>query len=372
MQMKQIWRFSTLVWTLFAALQLPAQMDSTWQQNPAWAISGFMDVYYVYDFNQPEGAYRQPFLYNHNRHNEFNLNLGLLRMRVEHPKYRANLALQAGTYANDNYVAEPDLLKSVFEASIGLSLNRKNNLWLDAGVLPSHIGFESAVSMDNWTLTRSLAAENSPYFLSGAKLTFRPSEQWELVGLVVNGWQRIQRVAGNTLPSWGTQVKFSPSQRISLNWSTFVGTDDPDDSRRMRYFNNVYGQFQCSDNLGILAGCDIGTQQSAKGSADYDVWFTPVIIGQWVINPIWKTAVRVEYFHDAAGIIVPTSADNGFRTVGISLNVDYAPAPRVVCRLEGRWLGSQDDLFEARPMPVGNNVIIGASMAIAFTTAPKD
>ncbi|MBK8628485.1 MAG: outer membrane beta-barrel protein [Saprospiraceae bacterium] len=27
---------------------------------------------------------------------------------------------------------------------------------MDAGIFPSHIGFESAISADNWTLTRSL------------------------------------------------------------------------------------------------------------------------------------------------------------------------------------------------------------------------
>ena len=33
-----------------------------------------------------------------------------------------------------------------------LKLAKKKNLWIDAGILPSHIGFESAVSKDCWTL----------------------------------------------------------------------------------------------------------------------------------------------------------------------------------------------------------------------------
>ena len=66
-----------------------------------------------------KGIARQAFLYNHNRHNEFNVNLGLLRLAVAHAKYRANVALQTGTYANDNYAAEPGLLKAIFEAKCG-------------------------------------------------------------------------------------------------------------------------------------------------------------------------------------------------------------------------------------------------------------
>jgi hypothetical protein len=71
------------------------------------------------------------------------------------------LAFHAGTDSNDHYANEPGLLKNIYEANVGISLNKKNNLWVDAGVMPSHIGFESAISMDNWYLTRSLLAENS-------------------------------------------------------------------------------------------------------------------------------------------------------------------------------------------------------------------
>ena len=352
-------------------LNLYGQTDSIWQQKPQLNISGFADVFYVYDFNQPQGTERQPFLFNHNRNNEFNLNLGFIKFEVEHTKYRANFALQTGTYANDNYAAEPGLLKGIFEANVGISLNKKNTLWLDAGVLPSHIGFESAISIDNWTMTRSILAENSPYFLTGAKLTFNPNEKWEIAGLIVNGWQRIQRLEGNSMPSFGTQVNFSPTENITFNWSTFIGTDDPDTTRRMRYFNNLYGQFQLSEKFGLITGFDIGTQQITKNSSVYDLWFSPVIIGQFSINKNWKTAIRAEYYQDETGIIVPTGTINSFKTTGLSLNLDYSPTQNIICRLEGRWLNSQDNIFETKTTPTNNNFIIGTSIAIKFSETIK-
>lgn len=344
-----------------------AQTDSTWQHKPQLNISGFADVFYVYDFNQPQGTERQAFLFNHNRHNEFNLNLGLVKLNVEHSKYRANFALQTGTYANDNYAAEPVLLKNIFEANIGISLSKKNNLWLDAGVLPSHIGFESAISMDNMTLTRSLLAENSPYFLTGAKLTFNPNDKWEIAGLIVNGWQRIQRLESNSLPSFGTQVNYRPTEKITLNWSTFIGTDTPDTTRRMRYFNNFYGQFQLTEKFGLIAGFDIGTQQRSKGSSAYAFWLSPVIIGQYTINDTWKTAIRAEHYQDETGIIIPTGTMNGFQTTGLSLNIDYSPNQDIICRIEGRWLNSRDTIFETKSNLTNDNFIIGASIAIKFS-----
>ena len=369
--MNQFWQFKLVVALLVVSNTLFAQVDSSWQQSPVLKVSGFADVFYVYDLNQPEGGKRQAFLFNHNRHNEFILNLGLLQFQVDHSKYRANFALQTGTYANDNYAAEPGVLKNIFEAYVGVSLNDKNNLWLDAGIFSSHLGFESAISMDNFTLTRSLSAESSPYFLSGAKLTYKPNEKWTLTGLVVNGWQRIQRLQGNSLPSFGTQVSYSPSKNTTLNWSTFIGTDDPDETRRMRYFNNVYGQFKLSEKFALIAGFDVGTQQIEKNSSSYDFWLTPTLIGQYSINDVWKTAVRVEYYQDETGIIIPTGTLNGFQTTGVSLNFDYSPTQNIVCRLEGRWLNSVDEVFKTESNTSNTNLIIGASMAVKFAEILK-
>lgn len=369
--MKATWQFKIVLLFSLLSFKLSAQTDSVWHQNPTLEISGFADVFYVYDFNQPQGTERQPFLFNHNRHNEFNLNLGFIKLGLEQTKYRANLAIQTGTYANDNYSAEPGLLKSIFEANIGISLNKKNNLWLDAGVLPSHIGFESAISIDNWTMTRSILAENSPYFLTGAKLTFNPNEKLEIAGLILNGWQRIQRLQGNSLPSFGTQINYNPTEKITLNWSSFIGTDDPDTTRRMRYFNNFYGQFQFTEKFGLIAGFDIGTQQRTKNSSVYDFWFSPVIIGQFSINKNWKTAIRAEYYQDETGIIIPTGTINGFRTTGLSLNLNYSPTQNIICRLEGRWLNSQDNIFETKTTTTNNNFIIGTSIAIKFSETIK-
>lgn len=311
------------------------------QNQPSINVSGFLDVFYAYDLDEPTGNSRQPFFYNHNRHNEFNINLGLVRLILEDEKYRSTIALHTGIYANDNYSAEPGLLKSIFEANIGVSLNQNNNLWLDAGVLPSHIGFESAISTNNYTLTRSLAAENSPYFLTGAKLTYTPNEKWEFAGLVTNGWQRIQRVEGNSLLSIGTQVVHTPVDGIKFNWSTFMGTDDADINRRMRYFNNVYGEFRLSHNFNLITGFDLGLQQEHKGASKYDVWFTPVVIGHINLDNNWGMGMRAEYYNDPEGVIVY----NGFNVTGLSYNLDYAIDSNIMFRMEGRYLSNSNIVF---------------------------
>jgi hypothetical protein len=359
--------FVTLIWLPLTFSTSLAQNDST--DKTELNLSGFVDAFYSYDLNQPQTNFRQPFLYNHNRHNEINVNLALIEFNVLHAKYRGSVALQAGTYPSDNYAAEPVVFRSIYEANAGLSLNRKNNVWIDAGIFSSHIGFESAISMDNWTLTRSLLAENSPYYLAGAKLTFTPGTKWELAALVCNGWQRIKRVSGNSLLSVCSQIKFMPNKNVTLNWSTFSGTDDPDTTRRMRYFNNFYGQFQITKKIGLITGIDFGIQQRGKDSSGYNYWTTPVLIVRVTPSDKWAFALRGEYYQDETGITIATGTLNGFKTTGVSLNIDYAVHNNAMFRIEGRYFYSTDRIFTRANSLVNDNFFITASIAIKLGRA---
>ncbi len=355
-------RLNLLLFSLlcFSFFETKAQDEP---QSYQLTLGAYAESFYVYDFNEPEGGVRQPFFFNHNRHNEFNVNMGLIRVDLDHEKYRAKLALQAGTYPQDNYAAEQDLLKNIFEANVGVSLNNNNSLWLDAGIMPSHLGFESPFAMDNPTMTRSLSAENSPYFLTGVKLTFNPTERLTLAGLVVNGWQRITRVEGNSLPSFGTQVQYQFSEKVMLNWSTFIGSDFPDAERRMRYFNDLYLQFQWS-KFSLITGFDIGIQQKEKGSEDYDIWWVPTLIAQYRLHEKWQMAVRGEYFYDEKEVIISSISPDGFQTAGLSFNIDYLPSDHIICRLEGRWLQSMDMIFEKEGNLRDYNLFVGTSIAM--------
>jgi hypothetical protein len=44
-----------------------------------FTVSGYVETYYVYDFNQPINNTRPSFIYSYNRHNEVNLNLGFVK-----------------------------------------------------------------------------------------------------------------------------------------------------------------------------------------------------------------------------------------------------------------------------------------------------
>ncbi|MCW3087922.1 MAG: porin, partial [Sediminibacterium sp.] len=116
-------------------------------------ISGYAEAYYVYDWNKPFTNTRPSFFYSHNRANEITLNLAFIKAAYATAAVRANLSLGTGTYMNANLAAEPGVLKNIYEANAGIRLSKTSNLWLDAGIFASHIGFESAIGKDCWNLT---------------------------------------------------------------------------------------------------------------------------------------------------------------------------------------------------------------------------
>ncbi len=158
---------------VFIIIVLSISMCSFAQGNPI-KFFGNAEIFYAYDFNEPRNHIKQNFLYNYNRHNEFNLNLVMVKANYETENVRTNLALMSGTYATDNLSAEKDVFKFINEANIGFKISKTKNLWIDAGILPSHIGWETAVGKHNLNLTRSLAAENSPYFEKEQKFLTLP------------------------------------------------------------------------------------------------------------------------------------------------------------------------------------------------------
>ncbi len=313
-------------------------------------LSGYVEAYYMFDINQPQSGNRPSFIYSHNRHNEVNINHAYVKLNYSAQRLRANIAIMAGTYANANLAAEPGVLKNLYEANAGINLLKKKQLWLDAGVFASHIGFESAVSKDCWNLTRSILADNSPYYESGVKLTYTSDNGNFLASaLVLNGWQRIQRVGASSLPSFGWQVQGNIAGKLLLNSSSFIGTDKPDSVRQMRYFHNFYAIYNPVSVFGLTLGFDIGAEQQAKGSSNYNVWYSPVLIAR--VAPIEKLALaaRLEYYSDKNGTIIATGTPNGFQTFGYSLNVDVIPFANALIRFEGRVFQSRNDkIFEKK------------------------
>ena len=337
-------------------------LNSQAQENNGLKLSGFAEVYFARDFRNPSNNTRAGFLYNHTRTNEVMPNLAFLKATYSQAQVRTNLAIMIGTYAQFNLAAEPELLRNIYEANVGIKLSKSSDLWLDAGVFASHIGFESAISKDCWTLTRSILAENSPYYESGVKVSYNtPNGKWTLVGLLLNGWQRIRRIDGNTTIAWGTQIQFKPMAAITLNSSTFIGNDKPNATKQMRYFHDFFCVIQLK-KTGIILGFDYGLEQKKTGSSSMNRWYSPVVILRQKWSDKWATSIRWETYQDLNGVIINTPTTNGFDISGMSINLDYSFLENVLVRAEGKYYSSKTPIFESKT----DSFALTASLAVSF------
>ena len=328
----------------------------------------FADGYYGYDITS-KGLARPGFLYSHPRNNEFALNNGIIGVRYDDGQVRGALGLHAGTYVEANYAAEPAVLQHIYEGYAGFRPFQKT--WLDVGIFASHIGFESAMSKDNWTLTRSLMAENSPYFESGARFTYEASAKLTLTALALNGWQNLRD--RNHAKATGWQIQWKPTDKVLINSSSFYGNEQPQDSaRRRRFFHNFYATYTPSDRIALAVVFDVGKQQRAPGeTTKYDTWHTGAAFVKVKLAERWSTTLRGEYYKAARSVVIgsltPLAGDANYFVRGGSLNVDYLPTAHVAFRVEGRLLNAKESRFADRAgAPADTYANLTSSIALSF------
>jgi len=341
-----------------------AQADSA---DSPFSYLIYAEGYYSYDGLDPEDKLRPPFLYSFNRHNVPAINIALAKAGVETNIFRANAGLMAGTYSTYNLANENGILKNIFELNIGARLGKKKDLWIDGGVMPSHIGMESAIGQDNWHLTRSIMADNSPYFETGVRLSYSSEGgKWYAAILGLNGWQRIRPVGNNLLPSFGHQLQFRPGSRWTFNSSSFAGTDVPDSVRTMRYFHDLYAIFQLNDRVSIQSAFDVGIQQESKGSRRYLNWYTWMIGMRHAWHPQWRYALRVEYFRDMNGVLIKSETGSPFAVFGASANIDHRFLNHLWWRTEFRFFSGREAVFSEGAGSYNSNWAVTTSLSFRF------
>ncbi len=353
-----------LVFALFSS-KLIAQVEND-NNKIKLTVSGYTEAYFVTDFKHTQKGERQAFYYNYNRNNQLQFNQSILKFNISSPKIAMNLALHAGTYVQNNYAKESNFAKHILEANINVALNNKKTIYLIAGIIPSHIGFESSVAFDNWNLTRSLLAEQSPYYETGLKLTYKPNEKYEFATLFLNGWQKINPLNFKAMRSLGTQFKYTPNAKVNFNWSLYAGSESRGALSDFRIFNNFYSQINLNRRWRMLAGFDFGMQQKYQQADEYNFWYSPIFITQFSFNEKLKAAIRFEHYQDKNNVIVTMPSNAAFVVNGLSFNTDYFIRPNLLFRMELRGLYSSSNTFQSDVGSIKNNRFFATSMAYKF------
>jgi Putative beta-barrel porin-2, OmpL-like. bbp2 len=349
---------------LTISLTVSAQsLDSIIARDTSTKIKLWMyaEPYFAYDFNNPVSK-NIPYLVNYSRQNDFTLNLALIDLDYQSTDARASIGLQMGSYALAAYSAEPSLYKNIYQAFAGVQI--VPNLWLDAGVFQSHFGIETALGKDQWTLTRSLCSENTPYFETGLRATYTPNSPWSFTFFVLNGWQNI--VDSNSNKALGTQIQYTIANHLTLNSSTFFGNEKPDSAREWRFYHDFFAVWNVTESFGISGLFDIGWQQEAPHSDLYYDWYTFAFIGRYKLSSMFAFSARVEQFTDPNEVLVFTGTPDGYQVFGYSVNLDYLVSEHATFRIEAKHYNSNEDIFIRNGEPVSGSTVLTSSLAVSF------
>src|ERR1035441_10422036 len=160
------------------------------------------DVNYIFDFSHPAddtmGGSTESF-----RSQEFQLEQLSFGGDFRLGNARARFLTMFGEFAtttprNDASYSRgqwdlADAYRYVSEAWGGYHWDKMHGINLDAGIFVSYIGLFSYYNADNWTYQPSYVSSNTPWFFTGLRGQFFPTDKLKIEPWLINGWQTYGR-----------------------------------------------------------------------------------------------------------------------------------------------------------------------------------
>ncbi|HRD08475.1 MAG: outer membrane beta-barrel protein [Saprospiraceae bacterium] len=298
--------------------------ESIWNISPYFTPSVILDINYTYSFNQPidntvVGSTALA------RNNEFQISALHFGGDFQYKGARARFMTQLGTRSvvvprNDyspyrGQYALATAYRYLSEAYAGYHWNKWSGINVDAGLFMSYIGLNSFYQPENWEYQASFTSDNTPWFFNGVRIQIFASPYLKIEPWLINGWQSYGKF--NTMPGFGGNITWTPSDRFKLLTNNYFGTDaaglpqrkrfHSDNSLLLRYYQNETGKKiqRCAFSLTVDVGFEKGggvngfkDGGTSRGPAQYFVsamayhrlWFGKdkwawTIGGGWMKNP---------------------------------------------------------------------------------------
>jgi hypothetical protein len=300
---------------------------------PKILVTGFVDAYYLYDFNRADPALRSFDV----QHNAFSLSLADVALAKavttdSRVGFRAELAF--GKTADLIAAYEPEqggqeIGKHVLQAYA--SVLAGSQLQIDAGKFLSPLGAEVVPSQDNWNYSRSvLFGYAIPFYHLGARATLPVGDKVTLAGYLVNGWNNSSEVDGHKTVGLGVTVK--PSGR--LTWvGNYMGGQETEGGGTRHIFDTTL-TFAATPKLSLMGNFDYGRERDVS-------WWGLAAYAKVQVRLRWALVGRYEYLDDASG---------GFMTIGqraqtMTLTSDHLIAGGLKLRLEYRGDFTDEPFF---------------------------
>ena len=330
-----------------AAQPAPDAPPSPPSPTPVIHVSGYVEAFYQYNFNQPSNlitAYRD----FDDRTNSFTIDNAVVDVTGELGALSTRIALQVGHPAAAYYESEPtiaaqagtgetdpELWRLIQQAIIGYKAGK---LLTEAGIFLSPVGLENLAIKDQWNWSRSNLFFALPYYHAGVRATYPLSDTMTGVVYVTNGWNDI--VNRNPYPCFAGILNWQPTKDLTTAFLYFGGVEDPTgapEGQPWRHLFDATATWQATPIVAVAAQTDAGFEVTNFGTSR---WFDGAVYARIHPSPRLYVAARVDYFHEydahdasgAASRLFFPADDVGSAT----LTADFRPVDNLSVRLEFR------------------------------------
>jgi putative OmpL-like beta-barrel porin-2 len=350
-------------------------------------LSGFVDVYYGYNSNQP--FQRTTALRNFDINSgQFGLNMiELIADKATSTDSRVGYHVSLGFGQAMNLVnategaspnvpitptppgtlspssTETNFAQYLKEGYIEYLAPTGKGLTIDVGKFVTNAGAEVIETKDNWNYSRGLLFSWAiPYFHFGVKAKYAFNSKVSLSGFLLNGWNNS--VDNNSGKTTGFTLAVNPTKKLSLIENYYVGPEQGNNNSNFRHLTDTVVTFNPNSKLSLMANYDYGHEAFAPASPVWWSGFAGYI--KYAPNAKWAVATRGEWFKDHNGFTTGTAQNLGEFT----LTLERLLASKIITRLEFRRDMSDQDVFPYRTgllRDAQNTVTVG--MVYAFSSA---
>jgi hypothetical protein len=359
---------------MLSALSLSAQdvLEDSLSSKPVLTISGYVDTYYLYNFNKPASGINTGRIFD-TPHNTFSLGLVQTVFSYSFKKLNVVADLTFGPNADLGNFGNEGTAKLIKQAYI--SYDFTDRLTFTVGQFGTHIGYELIDAPLNYNYSLSYLFGNGPFYHTGAKLNYKLSSKAGLMVGVVNGWDAL--VDPNDKKSVVAQFSVAPVEGfdVYVNWiggdeyNTASAFGDTKGSYTSLFDLTTSYQLTPAFKVGVNAAYGSFSSGSAQPEADNPwsedaTWGGAALYLNYEFNDMVGLGVRAEHFSDPKGVryFGPLEAT----ALTVTGDIKLADG-RFMIKPEVRYDQSKDDFFEDSDGNLKKNqTTVGAAFIYAF------
>ncbi|MBV9154809.1 MAG: porin [Acidobacteriaceae bacterium] len=345
----------------------PAPAAPTWTTIGKVNFSGYLDAYYSFNDNHPDGGFNQFYNFN-DETNQVGLSMAKLTASVDPAPVGFRLDLGVGRTFDIVHTpkADPEFFDYVEQAYVSVKPKDWKGFEADFGDFVTSAGAEVIEAKDNWNYSRSLLfALAIPYYHFGIRTSMPIGSNLNVGVQVVDGWNAVVDDHGNNMKTVGLTGAIT---RKKYTWSHnyYIGPQYTGSNDRNRSLYDTTLLLTPNDKVNAYLNFDYGEQHRIISGHDHWIGFAGALHFQ--LNKYFAISPRAEYYNDVSGFTTGTPQ----KLHEVTVTGEYKVMTGLLTRLEFRRDGSNVYFFDRGTVPAASKSQTTATIGlIAFFPPPK-